>query len=300
MAFVHGALRRADAQFGTPIWERGNWDILVILDGCRHDLWTEVATEYDSLPPASESVRSNASCSIDWIERNFNAYPDEAARTGYVTANPFAAHDDPNSQSADLTEGTVGFFDPLYKTHWTELSDGEIATVPPEVVTDHAIRTWRDRDELDIDRLVVHYMQPHEPYRSRPEWGSGNHKLLENLVDEDGEAGSSIWPAIRAGEIDIDEFWRVYQDNLRWVLDDVCTRLLSNCEGSVVLSSDHGNALGEWGEWHHPAGAVSPAVRRVPWATLECSDDQTVTPDWEPSNEVTASTKEQLAALGYR
>lgn len=297
-AFRNGAFRRVGRHIGNPIWER-EWDVLVVLDGCRYDLWQEVAPMYGL--PDEDTHWSNASCSIDWILRNFNQYPEEARQTAYVTANPFADHGTESARSADLSDEPVGHFRPLYKTEWTELFDGQIATVPPETVTDHAIDAWRRRDELDVDRLVVHYMQPHEPYRARPEWGSGDNKLLENLIDPETPAGSSIWPALEAGEVDMDEFWDVYQDNLRWVLDDVAERFLDNVEGTVVLTSDHGNALGEWGEWHHPPGAIGPSVRRVPWARVEAVDQGTVRPDIQPSaDREGADVEAQLEALGYR
>jgi len=300
-AFINGAFRPLGRYIGHPIWHHTNWDVLVVLDACRYDLWNEVAPEYDLA--TNREVWSNASCSIDWINRNFNAYPQHARRTGYVTANPFADHSTTSARSADLRDGPLAYFKPLYQSHWSELYDGQIATVVPEDVTDHAIAAWRDRDQQDMERLVVHYMQPHEPYRSRPEWGSGDNKLLENLVDSDTPAGSSIWPQLEAGNISRSEFWQVYKDNLRWVLDDVTERLLPNLDGRVVVTADHGNAVGEWGEWHHPPGALGPAVRKVPWVDVDCTDEQTVQPDVQldaTAKDVNVDTEARLEALGYR
>jgi len=301
-----GVCRRLGPRIGRPIWDRGDWDMLVILDGCRADLWDDVAPEYGLA--TGDTVWSNAACSIDWIRRNLAAHPDELARAGYVTANPFADHDAADAQSAGLGSMDVGHFRPLYRTHWSELFDGQIATVPPDVVTDHAIDAWRERETLGIDRLIVHYMQPHEPYRARPEWGSGDHKLLSDLTTEGGTAGRSVWPRIEAGEILADEFWGVYKDNLRWVLDDVTERLLTNCDARIVLSADHGNGLGEWGEWHHPPGAIGPGVRRVPWVRVDGTDVRDVNPGvdvWTTGTQTDDNadgdaTRDQLRALGYR
>jgi len=302
-AFRNGAFRHVGRHIGRPIWDRDDWDVLVVLDTCRTDLWREVADEYPRLPTDPNPVWSNASCSIDWNDRNFNGHPDEVARTGLVTSNPFADHDADTCRSADVADTELAYFKPLYRTHWQDLADGQIATVTPEDVTDHAIAAWRDRERLGFDRLVVHYMQPHEPYRARPDWGSGDNKLLENLVDGDAEAGASIWPKLEDGEIDMDEFWRVYQDNLRWVLDDITDRLLTNMEADIQISADHGNALGEWGEWHHPPGAIGPAVRRVPWVAVQGTDTEDVHPGVEVDEtgaQTDVDTEEQLAALGYK
>jgi len=304
-ALRNGAFRRLGRHIGRPIWDRDDWDVLVVLDTCRTDLWREVAADYDELPTEPSPVWSNASCSIDWNDRNFNGYPDEVRRTGLVTANPFADHDADTCRSADVEDTSLGYFAPLYRTHWKELFDGQIATVTPEDMTDHAIATWRERDALGIDRLVVHYMQPHEPYRARPEWGSGDSKLLENLIDEDAEAGASVWKDLEAGRIDMDEFWAVYKDNLRWVLDDLTERLLSNMDADIVFTADHGNALGELGEWHHPPGAIGPSVRRVPWVSVEGTDSRTANPgvcvgETGSQNPSGVDTGEQLKALGYK
>ncbi|MFC7071355.1 hypothetical protein [Halobaculum lipolyticum] len=299
-AFARGGIRRVGRHVGGPIWEYGDWDVLVVLDACRTDLMREVIREYDALPDVVETRWSNASCSIDWILRNWTAGHDAVPRAGYVTANPFADHDWPDCRSADLSDHPVGYLAKLYETHWMELRDG-IATVPPEAVTNHTVAAWRAREDLDVDRLVAHYMQPHEPYITRPEWGDGDHRLLENLVDPEKEAGASVWPRLQDGEVDRAEFWAAYKDNLRWVLDDVTERLLPNVEGRVALTADHGNAMGEWGEWHHPPGAIGPAVRRVPYVPVDCVDEGTLTPtvDLFAGGDGSVDTESQLSALGY-
>lgn len=308
--FWRGIVRRTyDPWIGTPIWDRGDWDILVIMDACRVDQLEAMRHEYDSLPYETPSVWSNASASIDWINRNFVQHPDELEDTAYLTANPFAEHNDPDTRSADLTTQPFAHLELLYQKHWQDIGNG-IETVPPEPMTDHAIHAWRNRDDLGFDRMVVHYMQPHEPFRSRPEWGNGDHKLLKNLVSEDASAGSSVYPLLREGEIGLDEFWRAYQDNLTWVMDDVTERLLENVDGTVVLSSDHGNGLGEFGgSWHHPPAAMNPHIRKVPWVQVECEDSRSETPEMEQTAGVeTGETgpqngsdiDEQLEALGYK
>lgn len=294
--FARGVVRRTlDPTIGRSIWSRGDWDICLVLDAARTDLMREAAAEYDELP-GMDTVWSNASCSIDWIDRQFNGRKD-TSHVGYVTANPWTSHDCDGVESADV-DGQVGHLRKLYETDWQETHGVE--TVPPEVVTDHAIDAWRRREELGIERLVVHYMQPHEPYRSRPEWGSGDHALLEDLVDGDGEnAGASIFPRVQRGEVSVKEFRDVYLDNHHWVLEDVTARLLENVDGDVAITADHGNGLGEWGVWHHPPADVTPAVRRVPWIEVESRDEKTVLPNIS-STGTEASTLDQLEALGYR
>jgi hypothetical protein len=62
--------------------------------------------------------------------------------------------------------------------------------------------------------MIVHYMQPHQPFRSRSDWIGEDHNLA-NVVDTDQEAGPCIWQRYRRGEFDDEEFWTAYRDNLR-------------------------------------------------------------------------------------
>lgn len=302
-AFAMGIKRRIGWHLGKPIWERDDWDVLVIMDACRTDLMREVQPEYETLPAETGAIFSNASCSIDWIIKNFAECPEAASTAGYITGNPFAEHTADDARSADLSADALGYYAPLYKTEWGPIDGGPVETIPPDVLTDYAIHAWRDREELGIDRLVIHYMQPHQPYRSRPEW-TGVNKNLKNLVQNRTKAGACAWQRCRKGEIEKDDLWKAYRDNLRWVLDDVTERLMPNVDGTVTLSADHGNAMGEWGEWAHPPGALGPAVRRVPWVPVECTDTQTVTPTVESIHEPVQTEKgsidAQLEALGYK
>lgn len=294
--FRVGMQRHLANNLAKPIWERGDWDVLVILDGCRTDVWGDVAPRYDL--PTDGTAWSNAACSPDWIKENLSNYPQQCRTTGYVTANPFVNHDAPGTGSAGLTDDDFALLDLVYKNGW-EAADTGVETVLPSTVTDHAIAAWRRREELGMDRLIIHYMQPHQPFRSRPDW-DGVGQNFEDLVNDQDMTGVSAWRQVRDGVIDEDELWTAYADNLEWVLEDVTERLLPNLEGEVVLSADHGNALGEWGEWSHPPEAISPAVRRVPWETVQASDEQTVSPDVDVGDaSATVDTAAQLEALGY-
>lgn len=298
-ALRRGAQRRVDHNIGRSIWERGDWDVLVILDATRCDLWDDVANEYGL--PTGEHVWSNASTSIDWIRRNIANRP-EAKRAAYVTGNPFSNNDAPDAQSADLTDSDLAHFAPLYRSGWQDIGNG-VWTIPPDVLTDHAIATWRLRDELGVERMVIHYMQPHQPFRG----GISHESTWKNLQalalgEERGEHGAGVYDLLRRGEIDEAEVWTAYEDNLRWVLNDVTERLLTNLDAeTVAISADHGNAMGEWGTWGHPPGELVPTARKVPWVTTDARDCRSVHPDTDLHEaRATADTSEQLRALGYQ
>jgi len=78
--------------------------------------------------------------------------------------------------------------------------------------------------------------------------------------------------------------------------------LLRNLDAeTVIISADHGNAVGEWGVYGHPVGFPHPAVKRVPWVETEANDSHGHTPKIQStaSSEVETKAKERLRDLGY-
>jgi hypothetical protein len=297
----------------TPIWER-DWDVLCVLDACRLDLMRSVADEgqYDYLPPAEdvEDIWSVGSQSAEWMDRTFApAYESEMERTAYLTGNPFSGQACEHmavvsNESLPLSEEEFGLLYEAWRTEWLHAS---ISTIPPRALTDAAVHVWRNRNQFDVDRIVVHYMQPHAPFRSRAEWFYGNADLegWGQISGEDGGVGEGLWEKLRQGVHSREAFEAAYRDNLEWVLDDLVT-LVTNCDGDVVLTSDHGNAHGEWGVWSHPPGVSLPSLRRVPWVQVEGRDTGSYEPDppaFAAERNAAASeetdVEERLADLGY-
>lgn len=291
--------RVIDSFLSDSVWDR-EWDVLIVLDATRVDLMKEVSPEFGEIPDEIDSRWSEASCSLDWIKRVFSdEYRNQALSAGYITANPFSGHEAQDTKSVDLQEGTdVGYLDEVWRDGWQNVGKG-IETVPPEIVTDRSISAWRRREDLGINRLIVHYMQPHQPFRSRPEWtGAGSH--LANLMEPGRDAEFCIWEETRCGKFDPEVVWEAYKENLSWVLTDVTTRLLRNCNARIALTADHGNGMGEWGVWGHPPGEISPAVRKVPWIQIDGLDNETISGSTRTIGKEMTDLDDKLKALGYK
>lgn len=284
-----------------PIWNR-EFDVCLVVDACRWDLFAEVcdANEYDYLPETPGQIRSVGSMSPEWISNTFGPeHTDKTYRAGYVTGNMFSGNGSDNWPRLPLDGSRLGYLDEAWRTHW--MDDGDVSTVPPDVLTDKAIDVWRRRDTLDIDQLVVHYMQPHTPFRSRPEWfstGGSGEEQTEAQQDKD------IWKRCRDGELPKNEVWDAYRKNLYWVLDSI-ELLVENCDANVAITSDHGNGFGEWGIWGHPPNNPLDELRYVPWVYINAQDSGEYEPtvlgaDLEAATQEDVDVPEQLAALGYR
>lgn len=289
-------------RFGTPAYER-DWDLLVVLDTCRNDALAAVAAEYDFLADR-ETVWSPGSTSAEWVAHTFDrAYAPAVAHTGYVTANP---HSEEVLRNRLMPPQYVAVpaawtdWDPvepdgfgLLDEVWADANDERLGVVPPATVTDRAIAAGRD---ADLDRLVVHYMQPHAPY-------------IADAVHGDTSVSRTCaepFDALRRGDADLSTIWGHYLDNLRLVLDEVAV-LLENVDADrVAITADHGEAFGEWGFYEHPVGCPLPAVKRVPWVETTAEDRETRTldagtlaADSTDRGGVTTDVESQLRDLGY-
>jgi hypothetical protein len=265
---------------GTHVFER-DWDVLVLLDCARPEMFDEVSDEYDFIS-GDRTHQSVASCSFEWLWKTFSPeYAEELGQTVYVTGNP-------NTIDVDGTRYLQELID-VWNWGW----DDERHTVPPRQITEEAIRTARDQD---FDRLIVHYMQPHAPFLSAPDVVAGG-------MNRPGEnnAGHNIQSALRSDDLSKSRARELHLDNLRCAIDDV-EILRKNIDAEkMVLSSDHGQAFGEWGFYGHPCGIPISALRKVPWELTSATDTHSYEPSSRPAQpSEMGDVEDKLRALGYR
>jgi hypothetical protein len=267
-----GANRR-----GENVLDR-EWDLLVVLDACRPDLLPPVADDYGFLLRDPDTIRSVGSSSEEWLDNTFGGR--DARDVAYVTSNPFV--------ESHLDDDELAAVDHVWRTGW----DDELGTVPPRAVTDAAVRRARADDPA---RLLVHYMQPHYPFRSAPDLGR---------MDRDGfgtpSLDSDVWTRLQVGAVSRERLWEAFVDNLRWVLDDVAI-LLENVDADrVAITADHGNAFGEWRVYGHPSGVAIDPLRRVPWIETTAMDDgEHDPPDVGRTSVDEGDVADRLRNLGY-
>jgi len=263
---------------GVPIYDL-DWDVLLVLDACRADLMREVAGEYDFLEGFG-TTRSVASVTKRWMLLNFvSEYADQMRRTTYVCGNPYSDTMLEASSFHELRE--------VWRDVWVDPG-----TVPPEAMTNEAIRFGRS----GFDKMIVHYMQPHCPFMSTPELSRGKRS------DEFGnQQKDDVWTRLEKGYLDRETVWNAYRENLRLVLDEVSVLLENIDADKVVITSDHGNALGEWELYGHPERMPFEPLRRVPYYRTSGTDRRTRT-ELGLTVEATddrSSTEDRLHSLGY-
>lgn len=269
-----------------------DWDHLILLDACRYDYFEKIYDDY--FEGELKKVLSPASDTEEWINTVFEEKYDDIV---YVSANPLI-----NSRGV---EGEFQKWKP-FKAHehfyrvidvWDWGWDKELEMIPPDKVNEATVRA---KEKFSNKKLIVHYMQPHTPYYTTTEesndegtgfiaslgatigrfMGRQIRKLIgENLEKIFGRTGT-LWRireilgqrpitaeevAIRSGN---DVLHELYEKNLRHVA--VYARELVNyLSGKIVITTDHGELLGENGEYDHRPEYYTPQLVEVPWLELE-------------------------------
>ena len=265
---------------GTNIFDR-DWDVLIILDACRYDLFEEYAPNHEvySYFDDVQSIRSVASMTTNWLRRTFDDIPTNLLQnTHYVSGA--------GQSERCLDEGDFYQIDHV----WKYALDPDYGQTQPEAITDAAISAIRTSS---ADQIIVHYTEPHAPFLH----------CVGKYESRGLEPGGTqnVWAGLENGIYDRNEIWDDYGQNLLRVLDEV-EAIIRNSEGKIVVTSDHGNAMGEWGIYGHPANVPINVIRNVPWAETDGLGEHTyeVKGRGHMTTEAkTPSVEEHLQALGY-
>ena len=289
----HIVMRRLGG--GCHIFEE-DWDNLLVLDACRPDMFDRICW----LDGKLETRISLGPKTPRWMEQNFNGR--NLSDTVYVTANPQYELNDVDTDFAALY--------PVWRDAW----DDENETILPKDVVEY---TREAAEEYPNKRLLVHFMQPHYPFIGDLGQELSEHSGLEaSRLGAQGEEARryapTIWKQLEADEVNKDEVQRAYDENLRLVLEEI-EMLVNELDGKTVLTSDHGNLLGErafrverWlprlsRRYGHPE-VYSKALLEVPWFEVPCDKRKEIIRGVEGRQEAVADevVKDRLESLGYQ
>lgn len=246
-----------------------SWDSLIILDACRYDA-LERENPWDT---ECRCVISQESNTAPWFKHNFVDITEEQAKEiAYVTGNARVSELVPK-------DNWFGHLEEVHEYAW----DTDIGTVHPDDLTDAALRVSAEHSDK---RLVVHYIQPHGPLvgSEDPSISGGKYGPYERL---------------RKGEVSKEYAMEMYSQSLRYALREV-DRLVDYLSGTVIVTSDHGECLGEGGLYGHPPGAKSKYLLEVPRIELEGKGSDIPESYLQQPDEIeTSDQRQRLKDLGY-
>jgi hypothetical protein len=292
-----------------------DWDNLIILDACRHDVLTKI----NKFKNAGHKILKSSN-SLEFIENYFSSgsYDD----TVYVTANPFGAQVDPSTFHKKI----VTFDNKESNSNKAQMRNEKNSwsqSWSPETVYQSAIENFENNPNK---RIVIHFMQPHGPYfgekakqardmlRSRGfKFWAWNEDLNKNNKENNDNILSHLLPAAQKGLIEKEPFIEIYKENLAYVLEYV-DKISNEINGKTIVTADHGEMLGEKkiclpanmggmaGSIGHGYGIYVEELRKVPWVILNYNERRTITQgeNNDKENDEVNNVDGQLKALGYK
>ncbi|PTD94182.1 hypothetical protein C9439_03805 [archaeon SCG-AAA382B04] len=256
--------------------EKKEWDYLLILDACRYDYLKDLnrKEKFGKL----HKVKPNSNDTPTWLKKTFDRKHDDII---YVSANPFI-----NSKSVETVKGFDAsniFFDVIdvWEKGWKE----DDKTVPPQEMRKEIIKA---NEKYKNKKIIGHFMQPHTPYLSLGPVDGGISRskkatLKKQKINVLNNIKSSMAQALKlrklysklihilginknqvgkvAERYGVDGLRKAYKENLEIALKEIKI-MLKYLNGDIVISSDHGEWLGENNKFGH-------ARMKLPWLEVK-------------------------------
>lgn len=257
--------------------------LLVVLDACRYDYLADVHGEY--IDGEIQRVFTPHGATPYYVSGTWTEQYDLT----YVAGGP-PISDESFVGRANISYRPSDHIDTIVDA-WRQGYEKELGVMPPEAVTHAAL-------EHDDDRMVVHYFQPHAPY-------IGDERLRMDADQSDREQNIiETYERIKNGDIRPQRLREVYRSNLERVLPAV-QDLIRRVDRPVVITADHGELLGEKGQFFHGHDCARvPSLCVVPWLEVANSEvgvtDEPLPNDYVRKTDSTErSVEDQLRDLGY-
>jgi len=247
------------------------WDYLIILDSCRYDMFKLVVKK--EVP----YVITGGSTTQEWLRWNFDRE--------FCDLVCVAGKHEFSSININRTFGRNPFFKVIDIWHYGW--DNNLKTVLPEKVTEAAFEALK---LYPNKRMIIHYRQPHYPYIGDKDFIDLQNKLYPNfnikgqwdlltaIKKKDVSTQGILWNAIKDRKLSVKRVWIAYIKTLNMVLKEV-DKLVQELHGKIVISSDHGNLLGEYLRFGHIPHLRLKHLVKVPWFVINNDEKKQIFED---------------------
>ena len=117
-------------------------------------------------------------------------------------------------------------------------------------------------------RFIIHYLQPHAPYIGRTKIVGTEIKPKRRTAKLKTKVVIGLEKLMRERKIPINILRKAYEDNLKLVLEEA-RKLIEYLDGKIIVTSDHGECLGEWLIYGHPRAIYIKELMEVPWLIID-------------------------------
>jgi len=228
--------------------------LLIVLDGARYDVFRRVYPRY--LRGMLRKALAPPPHTYGWLPKAFSLPEFDNVRVFYASLD-IATHNIkikgfiPRGKNAEV-----------YAVKPGKLRD--VGTVLPSEVNTAVKRVGLS------GRDIVWYVQPHFPWICDPELSL---KLMREVLIHDFVPPDTVRRALKRQGIDRGRVWRAYYCNMLIALMGVkellnYVRKVGLKYDKVVVTSDHGEMLGEYGLYLHQEYNL-PQLTIVPWLEAE-------------------------------
>jgi hypothetical protein len=276
-----------------------DWDHLVVLDGCRYDSFSRLHPAY--IEGELERVLSAGSNTVEW--RN-NSFPGRYGDVVYVSANPHinSMVEVKGFDARDRFHEVVDVWDWGWDPGLGTVHPGRVNEAAHATIGRHPGK------RLIVHYLQPHcpYLGHQPPGSGYPRQTSTTQTFLDGTIGDgrrpslrqgllDMAKALSRKPVLRdLGIFSEGSLWRMreslglppespmdaarralgggglreaYARNLQIVLSYVSS-LLEDLSGTIVVTSDHGERLGEGGRFSHGYGLKDRLLLEIPWLVM--------------------------------
>jgi len=239
-------LERAPNSKQKSITDYG-WDNLLILDSCRHDRYEKVAGK-DIDHRISKASRSPQFIEEELMNESFD-------NTILISANPYTVPDifeKEVGRKIDLAENFYELYNLLPRE---DFYNEEKGTITAERINEFLQTIEKLYPEK---RKIVWYMQPHMPFL--------NSEISDAQLSRGGE---NIWDKFMKGKVTKEKFLHDYDENIKYARKNALSASKDILTGKTLITSDHGNFLGENGLYYHLHRSNELQLRKVPLEIVE-------------------------------
>jgi len=258
-----------------------DWDNAIILDACRYDAFKKT----HGFPGSLEKKKSKASSTSEFIKANFsNKKLDDVI---YISGNTWFRR-----LKQEINSEVHALFDVSSNTERSKIE----RTVKCAKYCEK---------EFPNKRLLIHFIPPHHPLVGST--------AKDHLPSADEQLERPFYERIRKGEIEISDetLMQAYTENLERIFPEV-KELLSSLDGKTIITSDHGEMLGEKSEpiplkyYGHVPGLYTDELTEIPWYVHPHKDRKDIISE-RPQGKVNfrfsendKPVKDRLEDLGYK